>query len=161
MERLGSSPIVSIHLWLSREVMKDDFIGVVGRRVQWFFNRRKILSEGGKGGHVSAVISAAHDYVGLGNDQLVRVAVEDYRSVYPEATDEPVHAVVVREKRATFSSTPESERLRPDHHTAAHNLFIAGDWTNTGLPATIESAILSAERCVQLVREWRARQTDS
>ncbi|MDL1893410.1 hypothetical protein FBQ87_11060 [Sphingobacteriales bacterium CHB3] len=56
----------------------------------------------------------------------------------------------MREKRATFSCTPDTEPRRPDHQTEIANLLLAGDWTNTGLPATIEGAILSGERCAAL-----------
>ncbi|MFN0156772.1 MAG: hydroxysqualene dehydroxylase HpnE [Bacteroidota bacterium] len=153
--RLDSSPIISVHLWFSKEVMQDEFVGVIGKRVQWFFNRRMILREKGKGGHVSAVISAAHEYVDLTNEALTTMAVEDLRSVYPDAVAPPTHSIVIREKRATFSCTPKSETLRPDHQTSAPNLFVAGDWTNTGLPATIEGAIISGERCARLAKHWR------
>ena len=95
------------------------------------------------------MISAAEEFVTLTNDELVRLAVEDLRTVY--AVNDPVHSVVIREKRATFSSTPEVERLRPDQKTVVKNLFLAGDWTDTGYPATIEGALYSGERCAELV----------
>jgi uncharacterized protein with NAD-binding domain and iron-sulfur cluster len=62
-----------------------------------------------------------------------------------------VHAVVIREKRATFSASPENEGSRPGPMTAAKNLFLAGDWTDTGLPATIEGAIRSGQTCARLI----------
>ncbi len=133
--------------------MKDEFVGLIGRRVQWIFNKRKIQNTDGKGGHVSAVISAAHEFVGLTNDELIRLTMEDLRSVYPTIPDQPTHAVVIREKRATFSCTPATERLRPSQKTPIPNLFLAGDWTDTGYPATIEGAIASGEKCAGLVRE--------
>jgi len=152
LENLSTSPIVSIHLWFDQEVMEHDMVGLVGRRVQWIFNKRKLSHDTGKG-HVSAVISAGHDVVSLMNEELVRIAVEDLRSVYP-SVGEPIHAVVVREKRATFSPTPDAERLRPPQKSSVPNLFFAGDWTDTGYPATIEGAIMSAERCVALTSRW-------
>lgn len=144
-----NTPIVSIHLWFEEDFMKLDFVGLVERRVQWVFNRRRIARAAGKGGHVTCVISDANPFVSMSNDQLIRLAVEDLRTLHGRVS-EPTHAVVIREKRATFSCTPDAERLRPSHQTSLPNLFLAGDWTNTGLPATIESAILSGERCAQL-----------
>ena len=131
--------------------MDHEFVGLIGRTVQWIFNRRRIGGETQKGGHVSAVISAAYDVVSRSNDELVGVAVEDLRSAYPQVAAKPTHAVVIREKRATFPSGPATEQLRPGQKTSVPNLFLAGDWTDTGYPATIEAAIVSAERCVSLV----------
>jgi squalene-associated FAD-dependent desaturase len=147
------SPIVSVHLWFETDVMPQETLGVIGRRVQWVFNRRKIGHENGPenakrgGGHISAVISAAHAFVEMGNDELTRIVLEDLESIYGPDAGRATHAVVIRERRATFSCTPEVERIRPGCVTPVHNLFIAGDWTDTGYPATIEGAIMSGERC--------------
>jgi squalene-associated FAD-dependent desaturase len=147
------SPIVSVHLWFEEEIMPQESLGVIGRRVQWVFNRRKIGHEHGPengkggGGHISAVISAAHAFVEMGNDDLVRIVLEDLESIYGQTAGRATHAVVIREKRATFSCTPEVERNRPGCVTPVPNLFIAGDWTDTGYPATIEGAIMSGQRC--------------
>ncbi len=157
IETIPTSPIVSVHLWFDSDNMADDFVGLIGRRVQWLFNKRKIQNTGGKGGHVSAVISAADEFVGLTNDELIRLTMEDLRSVYPSFPDRPAHAVVIREKRATFSCTPATEKLRPSQRTPIQNLFLAGDWTDTGHPATIEGAIVSGERCADLVGELLIR----
>ena len=134
---LPFSPIVSIHLWFDRDVMPQDFVGVIGRRIQWMFRRA---------GHVSLVMSAAHEYVSATNEDLIAAGMEDLRAVVPTVPERPVHALVIREKRATFSCTPETERFRPGTRTPLENLFLAGDWTATGLPATIEGAVISGER---------------
>jgi squalene-associated FAD-dependent desaturase len=147
------SPIVSVHLWFEKDVMPQETLGVIGRRVQWVFNRRTIGHENGpenekrRGGHISAVISAAHAFVEMGNDDLTRIVLEDLEAIYGPDAGHATHAVVIREKRATFSCTPEVERIRPGCMTPVPNLFIAGDWTDTGYPATIEGAIMSGERC--------------
>jgi zeta-carotene desaturase len=149
MEALPASPIVSIHLWFASDFMPQEIVGVVGKRVQWIFNRRKLSLEKRDGGHVSTVISAGYDFTELTNDQLAAAACEDLREIYGKGVGEPTHAVVIREKRATFSCTPAAELLRPGPDTPFANLFLSGDWTATGLPATIEGAIISGERCVQ------------
>jgi squalene-associated FAD-dependent desaturase len=150
---MPASPIVSVHLWFPEDFMHVESLGLIGRRMQWVFNRRMISLEGDKhGGHVSAVISAARACVGWTNEELIRAACEDLRSVFGPAVGPPDHAVVIREKRATFSCTPAVEATRPGPGTPFRNLFLAGDWTATGLPATIEGAIASGERCVDLVR---------
>jgi squalene-associated FAD-dependent desaturase len=154
MQSVPPSPIVSIHLWFEQDFMEQEFVGLLGRRVQWVFNKRKMMGASRRDGHVSLVISAAHQFVGLSNEELIRIALEDLQSVYPFITAEPLRAVVIREKRATFSSTPAVERLRPSQRTSVPNLFLAGDWTDTGYPATIEGAVLSGERAAQLAKKW-------
>ena len=147
---IGASPIVSIHLWFPEDFMPEESVGLIGRRIHWLFNRRRINREKGAGGHLSAVISAAREFVGWGTEDILSLATEDIRTVYPLCPATPLRGVVIREKRATPSLTPEAEHLRPGTVTAFTNLFLAGDWTDTGLPATIEGAVQSAERCVEL-----------
>jgi len=151
LDKLPVSPIVSVHLLFPKNFTTHSFFGLIARRVQWVFNKSILNAEQGPGGHVSAVISAAHDFVSLTNDDLVRIAVEDLRAVFGTAVDAPRHAVIIREKRATISPSPEAEPMRPAYTTPFRNLFLAGDWTATGLPATIEGAIVSAESCVTAV----------
>lgn len=151
---MGVSPIVSLHLWFTQEFMDHDFVGLIGRRIQWLFNKRKLNGESGAGSHVSAVVSAAYGFVDKSKDELVKMAVEDIQSAYPSLSETPYHAVVVREKRATYASTPRSEAARPLNATSVPNVCIAGDWTATGFPATIESAVVSAELAVGLVVDY-------
>jgi squalene-associated FAD-dependent desaturase len=153
--RIPFSPIISLHLWFDRDVMGTrDVVGIVGRRIQWIFNRRVIAPPDGNSpniavGSLCAVISAAHEEMKMSNDALVADAMEDLRSVFGE-TPEPIGTIIVREKRATFSSSPATELLRPGHLTPVAGLYLAGDWTATGLPATIEGAIQSGEKCAEL-----------
>ncbi len=145
LKQFTSSPIISIHLWSEEPVDAPDFAGLIGRRVQWIFNRRRLLGELQKeGGNVSCIISAAHAYSDWTNEQLVSMAAEDLRSILPEGKSLIVKSsVVIREQRATFSPRPEYERLRPGCETPIRGFYLAGDWTATGLPATIEGAIQS------------------
>jgi squalene-associated FAD-dependent desaturase len=144
------SPIVSVHLWFPKEIMPHLFLGIVGRTIQWVFNRRRILTEKGTGGHVSVVVSAGDAIVGLDNEALRDTAMNDLKEIFGHGIPEPEHVVIIREKRATISCTPAVEKLRPYVSTPIRNLFLAGDWTATGLPATIESAIISGERAADL-----------
>jgi squalene-associated FAD-dependent desaturase len=155
LTRIPSSPIISLHLWFDRDVMGTrDVVGLIGRRIQWVFNRRLIAPHNGNSPNIAscylcAVISAAHEELKMSNDALLAGAMEDLRSVFGE-TPEPMATLVVREKRATFSSSPATELLRPGPVTPVGGLFLAGDWTATGLPATIEGAIQSGEKCADL-----------
>lgn len=154
-KKFTASPIVSIHLWFDREIMDKEFIGLIERNVQWLFNRRRILRESGKPeNYISAIISGAHNYVDMSKEQLVKMAVGDIASTFPSAAKASlVHSVVIKEKRATFSPTNKVEPLRPAQRTPIENFFLAGDWTDTGLPPTIEGAVMSGFRCAELVRK--------
>ncbi len=151
---IAHSPIVSVNLWFDREFMEGDMVGLIGKTVQWAFNRRSILGEaGGGGGCISCVISAAYDVIGCSADELIDLAARELRDVFPAARQaQLVHAVVIKEKRATFSATPGAEARRPPQSCAVDRLYVAGDWTDTGLPATIEGAVISGYRAADLVR---------
>jgi predicted NAD/FAD-dependent oxidoreductase len=144
MSTLPSSPIISIHLWYASEFVRPPMIGLVGKTVQWIFQRD---------GYVSAVISAARALVEASNEELANIAQRDIAGIFGPRVGKPMRTLVVKEKRATFSATPSVERLRPGARTPFRNLFLAGDWTATGYPATIEGAILSGETAARLSRE--------
>ncbi len=150
LDLIGNTPIISIHLWFERDFMPHDVVGLIDRRVQWVFNKRTMNRDIRTGGHISCVISGAEKFVESTNEELVQIAIEDLQGVFEAVPSTPTHSVVIREKRATFSCTPEAEKLRPQHQTGIRNLFLAGDWTATGFPATIEGAIISGERCAAL-----------
>jgi hydroxysqualene dehydroxylase len=153
LDKFESSPIVSINLWFDKQIMNELYIGVIGRRIQWLFNRKGIIAEQKSPGYsLSAIISAAYDVVEMGKDELVQMAVEDIAHIYPQAARAKlIHANVIKEKRATFSCTNGIEQYRPDTRTPLLNLFLAGDWTNIGLPGTIEGAILSGFKAAKSV----------
>lgn len=159
IESIPMSPIVSIHLWFRTDFMRQDHLGVIGKRIQWVFNRRRICREEAKagGGHVSVVISAGYEEAGMTNEQLSDLAWEDLRDIYGRVVSSPTHTVVLRERRATISCQPAVEKIRPGPRTPVHNLFLAGDWTATGYPSTIEGAITSGDRCVDLVAAFLGR----
>ncbi|MBI3189145.1 MAG: oleate hydratase [Ignavibacteriales bacterium] len=159
IDKIKSSPIVSIHLWFEKEFIEEDFVGLVRMKLQWIFNRRKIIGSSANswsppaGGLqlISAVISGAHEEVKLSKDELVSLALNDINKIFTETGNRKqktenrklLHSIVIKEKRATFSPTNENERFRPNTISQIDNLFLAGDWTNTGLPATIEGAVMS------------------
>ena len=151
---LPSSPIVSVHLWFDRPIVDDLYVGLIDRHLQWVFNRRRITGEKGKPeNYISAVISAAHQYVGMKKHDLVRLSVADLKTAFPAAKSATLlHSVVIKEKRATLSPTNDAECHRPRHVTPVRNFFLAGDWTDTGLPPTIEGAVMSGFACATAAR---------
>ncbi|HJQ67960.1 MAG TPA: hydroxysqualene dehydroxylase HpnE [Blastocatellia bacterium] len=144
LARLASSPIVSINLWFDRSIIDKEFVGLLGTKTQWIFNKAKINAEARGSNQFAIIISAAHDFAGMSREGLIDLAMSELRELIPEACGARLlHSVVVKEREATISHTVESDRLRPGPRTTISNLILAGDWTQTGLPATIESAVLS------------------
>lgn len=148
--KTGASAIVTVNVWLDRPVTADAFVGLPGRRMQWLFDKRALF---GSGRHLSLVSSAASSLIGSSNASLVALAMEELRSALPAARDAVVQrAVVVRERQATFSVAP-GQPARPGTATEWPGLFLAGDWIETGLPATIESAVTSGHRAARAALE--------
>jgi squalene-associated FAD-dependent desaturase len=137
--RMTSSPIVTVNLWFDRVVLDEAFVGLPGRAMQWVFDKRAVL--GGDASHLSLVSSGASPLVALSNPELIAIARQELVDALPAIREaRMVRATVVREPRATFSLAP-GEPARPPVHTSVRGLYLAGDWIDTGLPATIESAV--------------------
>jgi squalene-associated FAD-dependent desaturase len=152
LEALGSSPIVSINLWFDRPIIDREFVGLLGTRSQWIFNKDLILSPGKQSNQVAVIISAARDFVDWTRNDLVEMAISELHELLPESRPaELLHSVIVKEREATLSHTVESDSLRPGPRTSIPNLILAGDWTDTGLPATIESAVISGDVAARIV----------
>ena len=144
---LGSLPIVTVNLWFDAQVMREQLIGLPGRHFHWIFDRRAIV--GGDVSHLSLVASGAEGLVAQTNEALVAAAVQDVRDALPAARRATVRkGLAVREKRATFSLAPDAPP-RPEMRTPIDGLLLAGDWIQTGLPATIESAVISGHQAAR------------
>jgi squalene-associated FAD-dependent desaturase len=152
-DAMVSMPIVTVNLWYDRVVMDEPFAGLPGRSMQWVFDKR--LAFGESASHLSLVSSGATEIVGGGNDELAGLASAEVAASLPRARGATLRrATVIREKRATFSLAPGGP-VRPGARTAVEGLFLAGDWTDTGLPATIEGAVISGHRAAQMIMsDW-------
>lgn len=151
---LTSSPIICVHLWLDREVTQASFIGFIGTQTQWLFNKRRMFSrpDERRPGYLSFVISGARELVERSNEELLEIVLRDLRAMLPASRQAQVlKALVLKEKHATFATDPESDRKRPPIATTIPNLFLAGDWVQTGLPATIESAVVAGNSAAAAV----------
>ena len=110
-------------------------------------------SFGSGASHLTLVSSGAQALAGLSNDELIERALSDLRSTVPRAREASlVHALVIRERQATFSLAP-GQPQRPDTRTVIRGLFLAGDWIETGLPSTIEGAVISGRRAAEAAFE--------
>jgi len=136
-----SSPIVTVNFWFDAQVVPAPFIGFVDGPMNWVFDKGAILSE--PANHLSLVASGADDLVRLGNAEIAAAAHAQLARALPAArTAKLLRSVVVREHRATFSLAP-GQPARPQVATDLSGFYLAGDWTDTGLPGTIEGAVKS------------------
>jgi zeta-carotene desaturase len=129
--------------------MEQEFVAVLDSNIQWVFNKSKILQSGKRSTrqYLSLVISAAAKYVTLEKNRIVNIAVEDLKHVMPQVdAAKVIHSLVIKEKRATFSPRPGIEAFRPSTRTSFSNFYLAGDWTDTGYPATIEGSVISGKK---------------
>ncbi|HVN64783.1 MAG TPA: hydroxysqualene dehydroxylase HpnE [Candidatus Binataceae bacterium] len=143
---LSDSPIVCVHVWLDRKVTDSAFVGLIGTTTQWMFNKRVIFEQRGEThpGYLSFVISGARKLVDKSNEELLAIVMDDLRKMIPAASGaRAVKSIVIKEKHATMAPGVRSHDLRPGVETPITNFFLAGDWIQTGLPATIESAVIS------------------
>jgi protoporphyrinogen oxidase len=139
---IPSSPISSIHLWFDRPLTELPHAVLVDRLSQWVFARE---IEGQAGQHYyQVVISASHDLASRERQSVLDEVVGDLRAVFPAAAEaQLLRWQLITEHQAVFSVRPGLDLIRPQQQTAISNLLLAGDWTRTGWPATMESAVRS------------------
>ncbi|MBL7998182.1 MAG: FAD-dependent oxidoreductase [Candidatus Kapabacteria bacterium] len=144
------SPIVSLYLWFDRPVMQNDFAALLGTTTQWVFN--KTATDSPNGGHVALTVSAANPLVQQSAEDLARHCADELRASFPQARNAVLTGYkVIKEKSATFLATPHLESRRLCAITPLTGLYLAGDWTATGLPATLEGAAQSGIAAVAAI----------
>jgi hydroxysqualene dehydroxylase len=161
ISKLESSPIICVHAWFDRSVTDSAFVGFIGTTTQWMFNKRRIFEMHGERhpGYLSFVISGARKLVDRSNEELLDIVLGDLKTMIPASAEARLlRALVMKEKHATMAPAPDTFQLRPPTQTPTPNLFLAGDWVQTGLPATIESAVISGRAAAAAVSS-RATET--
>lgn len=140
-----SSPIAAAHLWFDRPVTELPQAALLDRTFQWVFNKAA-------GRYLMAVMSAARSLLEQSREQAIALARRELAEFLPRLGEARLErAQLIRERRATFSPRPGLEALRPPAATALPNLFLAGDWTRTGWPATMEGAVRSGYLAAEAV----------
>lgn len=141
LERIASAPITSLHLWFDRRLTELPHAVLVGRLAQWVFAGNSAHA----GEHYyQVVISASHDLTGRDRQSVVDEVLGDLRSVFPAATGALLlRWQLITQPDSVFSVRPGLDLIRPLQQSPIPNLLLAGDWTRTGWPATMESAVRS------------------
>jgi squalene-associated FAD-dependent desaturase len=141
------APIAGIHLWFDRPVTDLPHATLLDRTIQWMFNK-----DGGR--YVQLVVSASNSLTEMPRAEVIALAVRELAEFFPAVRDAKLEkAHVVKEVRAVFSPRPGLEPHRPEAKTDVRNLFLAGDWTRTGWPATMEGAVRSGYLAAEAVTE--------
>ncbi len=139
------SPITGIHLWFDRPITSLPHATLLDRTVQWMFNK-------GEGRHIQLVVSASRSLTEMPRNEVIALALKELGEFFPAAKDAKLErAHVVKEVRATFSASPGLEAHRPVNATSIPNLFLAGDWTRSGWPSTMEGAVRSGYLAAEAV----------
>jgi squalene-associated FAD-dependent desaturase len=151
LPRLGATAILSVEVWLDRVVVDHVMLGLRDEEMEWVFDKGRLFGRTGPPQHLAFIVSAARRILSRPNAELVAAAESALRRYFPPATI--TRSLVLREPEATFAARPENEALRPRPVTPIEGLYLAGDWTDTGLPATIEGAVRSGFRAAACVVE--------
>jgi squalene-associated FAD-dependent desaturase len=153
LEGFEHSPITGIHLWFDRSVTDLPHATLLDRTVQWMFNKSG-------GWYLQVVVSASRSLVEMPRADVIALALRELAEFFPRVTEAKLEkAHVVKEIRATFSARPGLEQARPQSATKFANLFLAGDWTRSGWPPIMESAVRSGYLAAEAVTRAAGAET--
>ncbi|MDP3062840.1 MAG: hydroxysqualene dehydroxylase HpnE [Chloroflexota bacterium] len=162
--QLTSAPIVDLHIWYDGPVLEEEFVAVLGSPIQWVFNRSRIQGQppagtggqSGPGQYLCVSLSAAWEHIGQPKEALRETFTREMARVFPKAAQASIERfLVVKEERATFRALPGSQALRPPTVTPVPNLLLAGEWTDTGWPSTMEGAVRSGVHAARAIQGRR------
>jgi len=161
--QFSTSPITGIHLWFDRQISELDHAVLLDRTIQWMFHKSRLIESrknearnnearnnearnngNGGGSYVELVVSCSRSLVEKSKAEIVEMAMKEAEEFFPDACDAKLlKSTVIKEVHATYSPRPGIDQYRPRPETAWPRVFLAGDWTATGWPATMEGAVRS------------------
>ena len=159
LEKLRDAPITGLHFWFDRHVMDEPYLTLLDTTAQWIFNKTELYGsrngnakEIGKTQYLQIVVSASYDLLQKPRQEIIDLCLAEVRQALPAAREANLlKATVIKEAAATFSPEPGVDRWRPKQETTIPGLFLAGDWTDTGWPATMEGAVRSGYLAAEAV----------
>ena len=160
LDKINDAPITGVHLWFDRQVMTEPFLSLLDTTTQWIFNKSALYAgangvspaTSGNRQYVQLVISASFDLLEKARQEIIELCLKEVRHALPASRDANLlKATVIKEAEATFSPQPGVDRWRPRQETAIAGFFLAGDWTATGWPATMEGAVRSGYLAAEAV----------
>jgi zeta-carotene desaturase len=155
--QFSHAPITTLHLWFDREVTDLDHAALLDTRIQWMFNKSRIRrDEPGahdeRGQYLELVISGSFEELRKTREEIVTPALEELASFFPAVREAKLEKTgILKEARATFSVTPGLDAFRPVADAAGGGLYLAGDWTRSGWPSTMEGAVRSGRLAAEAI----------
>ena len=151
------APITTIHLWFDRAITDLDHAALLDTRIQWVFNKSRIRRDepttaAEPGQYLELVISASFAELHQTREEILAASIEELTRFFPIVRDATiVKSAILKEARATFSVTPGLDRFRPAPDAPGDGLYLAGDWTRTGWPSTMEGAVRSGRLAAEAI----------
>src|SRR6185312_13265737 len=150
LAKFESSPITGIHLWFDREITSLPHAVLLDRTIQWMFQKSKLQPQRQQGSYIELVVSSSKSLVEMARQEIIDLALRELAEFFPAAREAKLlKATVVKEVHATYSALPGSDSYRPEAISPWPRVFLAGDWTRTGWPATMEGAVRSGYKAAE------------
>ena len=152
-ESVKTAPIVAVHIWYDRLVLREKYVAVLDSPLQWVFNDTDLKSrDDGGGQHIVISLSGAWEWKDRSRQELRKIFTAEMARVFPDAQGATIHKfAVVKTLEATFRTDPGSQKTRLSQRTPLPGFYLAGDWTDTGWPSTMESAVRSGNLAAEYV----------
>jgi uncharacterized protein with NAD-binding domain and iron-sulfur cluster len=151
-------PICSVHLWFDREITELDHAVLLDRDIHWMYNQSRWQpSRDSKASYIELVVSASREFAALSREQALARATAELAEFFPRVREAKIlKSALIKEVRATFGVPPGIDSSRPSAISPWPNCYLAGDWTATGWPSTMESAARSGHLAQQLVSRGKS-----
>ena len=167
--QFSTSPITGIHLWFDRQISDLDHAVLLDRTIQWMFHKSRLIEarendarNNGSGSYVELVVSCSRSLIEKSKAEIVEMAVKEAQEFFPGAREARLlKSTVIKEMHATYSPRPGIDQHRPKPETAWPRVFLAGDWTATGWPATMEGAVRSGYLGAEALARFAGRKSPS
>jgi squalene-associated FAD-dependent desaturase len=166
ISQFSTSPITGIHLWFDRSISDLDHAVLLDRTIQWMFHKSRLMDARGNGdragSYVELVVSCSRSLVEKSKAEIVDMAMREAREFFPAAREAKLlKSTVIKEVHATYSARPGIDQYRPQPETVWPRVFLAGDWTATGWPATMEGAVRSGYRAAEALARFAGSKQSS
>jgi len=156
-----SSSITGIHLWFERQITNLEHAVLLDRTIQWMFHKSKLLDRWGDrdeqseaGSYIELVVSASKSLIEKSKPEIIDLALNEVKEFFPDARHaQLLKSAVIKEVHATYAPLPGIDKFRPPTQTEWPRVFLAGDWTATDWPATMESAVRSGYKAAECIAE--------
>lgn len=156
LSRFESSPITGIHLWFDRRITELPHAALLDRTIQWMFHKSKLQPQRGEGNlsgsYIELVVSSSKSLLEMARQEIINLATRELAEFFPAAAEARLlKATVIKDMNAGYSALPGSESYRPGQRSPWPRILLAGDWTATGWPATMEGAVRSGYKAAELI----------